>query len=76
VEGPKAGQAAAALAGVPPGVDDAAADAAADGLGVALDMTMGCAVGRGEVLLEEGERLQAESASNATATATRPKSTR
>jgi hypothetical protein len=52
------------------------AEASAVGLAVALAVTMGCAVGRGEVLLEEGERLQAESASNATATATRPKSTR
>jgi sulfate adenylyltransferase subunit 1 (EFTu-like GTPase family) len=60
----------------PVGLDEGLAEVPAVGLAVALAVTRGCAVGRGDVLLEEGERLQAESASNATATATRPKSTR
>jgi len=33
------------------------------GLAVALDVTMGCALGRGEVEPEEGEMLHAETAS-------------
>jgi hypothetical protein len=35
----------------------------ADGLAVALEVTIGCALGRGEVLPEEGEMLHAERAS-------------
>jgi len=52
-----------ALAGVPPGADDGADVAAADGPAVGLEVTIGCAVGRGEVLAVEGEMLQAENAS-------------
>jgi len=61
----------------PPGVPGAVgpAEVAADGLAVALDVTIGCAVGRGEVLLEDGEIAHAESA-NALATTASLKSTR
>ena len=56
-----------ALAGVPLGEDDGAIDGAADvpavGPAVADEVTMGCAVGLGEVLAVDGERLQAENAS-------------
>jgi hypothetical protein len=56
-----------ALAGVPAGLEDA--DGLADGLAAALDVTMGCAVGRGEVLVAEGEIEQAAHASNIAAAA-------
>jgi hypothetical protein len=48
---------------------------AADGPALGLDVTIGCAVGRGEVLLEDGEIAHAESA-NAIATTASLKSTR
>jgi hypothetical protein len=51
------------------------AEVAADGLALAVDVTIGCAVGRGEVLLEDGEIAHAESA-NAMATTASLKSTR
>ncbi|GAC1476607.1 MAG: hypothetical protein PVSMB3_20890 [Candidatus Dormibacteraceae bacterium] len=48
-----------ALAGVAPGLDGGLAEGAA----VGLDVTIGCAVGRAEVVLEEGETEHAENAS-------------
>jgi hypothetical protein len=57
------------------GLDDGPAGADADGPAVALGVAIGCAVGMGEVLLEDGEIAHAESAS-AMATAASLKSTR
>jgi hypothetical protein len=52
-----------AAAGVPVGPAEGEADEAADAAAVAVEVTMGCAVGRGEVLLEDGVMLQAANAS-------------
>jgi hypothetical protein len=48
---------------VAPGLDDGLAEAGAEGAEVGLDVTIGCAVGRAEAVLEEGETEHAENAS-------------
>jgi hypothetical protein len=63
-----------ALLGVPGGAEGFA-EAPAEGLAVAVAVTMGCAVGRGEEVPAEGEMVHAENAS-AIPMATGLKSTR